>query len=135
MTLIWIMAFAGGTVSTKLRYFNVPVMMKYQFMNHIYTKAGIQLGLMNKAFDEFSNSYESEEDLKYERKTKDLYHPLDGGLAFGVGYRLIGGNGMKLGAQYYLGLIDIVVDDTSPAQMNRAFYFNVGIPIGKAKAE
>ena len=126
--------FSGGSVTTKLRYFNVPVMMKYQFKNNLYAKAGIQLGLMNKAFDEFSKSFE-EDEASYKIKTKNLYHPLDAGLAFGIGYRLMGGNGMNIGLQYYWGLVDIVIDDNSPSQMNRAFYVNVGIPIGKAAAQ
>jgi hypothetical protein len=32
-------------------------------------------------------------------------------------------------------MVDILVDDQTAAQMNRAFYLNLGIPIGKAKAE
>jgi hypothetical protein len=128
-------AFEGGSVKTKLRYFNVPVMMKYQFKNHFYVKSGIQLGLLNKAFDEFSNSVAADDDLTYELKRKDQYHPLDAGLVFGLGYRLMGGNGMNIGVQYYLGLIDVLVDDNTPSQMNRAWYFNVGIPIGKAAAQ
>jgi hypothetical protein len=128
-------AFEGGQVSTQLGYFNVPVMMKYLFPSRLYAKAGIQLGLMNKAVDEFTNDVESDEDLSYKRKTRDLYHPLDAGLVFGVGYRLIGGNGMNVGLQYYYGMVDILVDDQTAAQMNRAFYLNLGIPIGKAKAE
>src|SRR5687768_9895038 len=77
-------AFAGGTVKRKLRYFNVPVLMKYQFKNHLYVKAGIQLGLRSKCFDEFTNKVIDKEDLKYTIKTKELYHPLDAGLAFGT---------------------------------------------------
>jgi hypothetical protein len=45
----------------------------------------------------------------------------------------MGGNGMNLGIQYYYGLIDFVVSDTSPNQFNRVFYATVGIPIGKGK--
>ena len=126
-------AFAGGTVKRKIRYFNVPVMMKYQFKNHLYAKAGIQLGLRAKAFDEFINTVKDKEDLNYTLKTRDNYHPLDAGLAFGLGYRLMKGNGMNLGVQYYLGLIDVVIDDTSPNQYNRSFYLTAGIPIGKGK--
>jgi Outer membrane protein beta-barrel domain len=128
-------AFTGGSVTTNLRYFNVPVTMKYQFKNKFFAKAGIQLGVMNKAFDEFSNTIASNNDLKFERKTKNLYHPLDAGLAFGIGYRLMKGKGMNLGIQYYLGLVDVKMDDSTPDQMNRAWYFNVGIPIGKAAAK
>ena len=56
---------------------------------------------------------------------------LDAGLAIGAGYRLIKGNGMNIGLQYYLGLVDIRVDDSTPDQFNRVLYLTAGIPIGK----
>jgi outer membrane protein with beta-barrel domain len=124
-------AFIGGKITRKINYFNVPIMMKYSFKNHIYTKAGIQLGLRYKAVDEFKNSISDEDDLEYKLDIKDQFHPLDAGLAFGAGYRLMKGNGMNIGVQYYLGLIDIRVDDSSPNQFNRVFYLTAGIPIGK----
>ena len=124
-------AFTGGKVTRKINYFNVPIMMKYSFKNHIYLKGGIQLGLRYKAFDEFKNSVNEEDDLEYKLEIKDQFHPLDAGLAFGAGYRLMKGNGMNIGVQYYLGLIDIRVDDTSPNQFNRVLYLTAGIPIGK----
>ena len=123
--------FAGGSVTRKLRYFNVPVMMKYKFKNNLYVKGGIQLGLRAKAFDEFTNTIQDDEDLKYKLKIKDQFHPLDAGLAIGAGYRLIKGNGMNIGLQYYFGLVDIKVDDSSPDQFNRVLYLTAGIPIGK----
>jgi hypothetical protein len=123
--------FASGSVTRKLRYFNVPITMKYKFKNNLYVKAGVQLGLRSKCFDEFTNTIKDDEDLKYKLKIKDQFHPLDAGLAFGLGYRLMGGNGMNIGLQYYLGLIDVVVDDASPKQYNRSLYLTVGIPIGK----
>ncbi len=128
-------SFEGGSVSTKLRYFNVPIMMKYQFKNHLYIKGGIQLGLMNKAFDEFTNSVKDDKDLEYSLKTKDQYHPLDAGIAIGLGYRLMRGNGMNIGIQYYYGVVDILIDDSGPSQVNRALYINAGIPIGAGAAK
>jgi len=125
-------AFAGGSVSRKLRYFNVPIMMKHIFDNHIYVKGGAQLGLRSKAFDEFSNQVIDKEDLKYKLNIKNTIHPLDAGLAFGLGYRLMGGNGMNIGLQYYLGFVDIVIDNASPRQYNRSLYITAGIPIGKS---
>jgi len=125
-------AFAGGSVARKLRYFNVPIMMKHSFSNHIYVKGGAQLGLRSKTFDEFSNQVIDKEDLKYKLNIRNEIHPLDAGLAFGLGYRLMGGNGMNIGLQYYLGLIDIVIDDASPRQYNRSLYITAGIPIGKS---
>jgi hypothetical protein len=110
-------------------------MIKYRFENHIFLKGGIQLGLRYSAFDKFSNSIQDEEDLNYKLKIKDQFHPLDAGLAGGVGYRFMKGNGMNLGVNYYLGLIDVVIDDTSPNQYNRTVYVNIGIPIGVKKAK
>ena len=106
-------------------------MMKYSFKNHIYLKGGIQLGLRYKAFDEFKNSVNEEDDLKYNLDIKDQFHPIDAGLAIGAGYRLMKGNGMNIGVQYYIGLLDIRVDDSSPNQFNRVLYLTAGIPIGK----
>jgi len=127
-------SFVGGSVDRKIRYFNVPVLMKYQFKNNFFAKAGIQLGLRAKGFDEFTNKVKDNDDLQYKLKTKDEYHPLDAGLAFGIGYRLMKGNGMNIGMQYYLGLVDVVIDDASPNQYNRSLYLTAGIPIGKKKA-
>lgn len=124
-------AFTGGKITRKINYFNVPIMMKYSFKNHIYLKGGIQLGLRYKAFDEFKNSVNEEDDLKYNLDIKDQFHPIDAGLAIGAGYRLMKGNGMNIGVQYYIGLLDIRVDDSSPNQFNRVLYLTAGIPIGK----
>jgi len=126
-------AFTGGKISRKINYFNVPIMMKYSFKNNIYVKGGVQLGLRYKAFDEFKKSVIDDDDLKYKLEIKKEFHPLDAGLAFGLGYRLMKGNGMNIGVQYYYGLVDITVDDSSPAQTNRVFYVTAGIPIGKGK--
>ena len=124
-------AFLGGEVKRKISYFNVPVMMKYNFRNNIFVKAGIQLGLKYKAYDEFINHVNEDDDLNFKLKIKDQFHPLDAGFAIGAGYRFMKGNGMNIGFNYYLGLIDVVVDDSSPNQFNRVFYLTLGIPIGK----
>ncbi len=128
-------SFKGGKIARKINYFSVPLMIKYQFENHIFLKGGIQLGLRYSAFDKFTNSINDEEDLNYKLKIKDQFHPLDAGLALGGGYRFMRGNGMNLGIQYYYGLVDVVVNDASPNQFNRAFYLNIGIPIGVKKAK
>ena len=126
--------FATGSITRKLNYFNVPVMMKYKFNPHIYAQAGIQLGLKYKGTDTFLNSVEEDEDLAYKVDIKEQYHPLDAGLCAGIGYRLLGGNGMNIGIQYYYGLIDVRISDASPNEFNRTLYINAGIPIGKGKA-
>ena len=97
----------------------------------MYLKGGIQLGLRYKAFDEFKKSIIDKEDLNYKVDIKDEFHPIDAGLAIGAGYRLMKGNGMNFGVNYYYGLIDIMIDDSSPNQFNRVLYLTAGIPIGK----
>ena len=124
-------AFAGGSVDRRLNYFNVPILMKRQFKNHFYVEGGPMVGLMNKSVDVFTRNVVDSDDLNYTLKIRDRYHPLDAGMMAGIGYRLLGGNGMNLGIRYYYGLVDITVDDSTPNQYNRSFYFTVGIPIGK----
>lgn len=124
-------AFVGGKVDRRLGYFNVPVLMKYRFKNNFYAEAGMMFGLMNKSIDEFTNKVIDKEDLTYKLKIRDRYHPLDAGFMVGLGYRLLGGNGMNLGIRYYIGIVDITIDDSTPNQYNRSLYLAVGIPIGK----
>lgn len=68
-------------------------------------------------------------------KRKNDFALLDAGLAAGIGYRIMKGYGMNINLNYYYGLIDVEADDDRPNLYNRAVYVNVGIPIGKGKAE
>ncbi len=126
-------AFTGGSVTRKLEYFNVPVMIKYMFKNNFFVKGGTQLGLRYNAFDDFTNKVIDKDDLNYRLKIKDQFRPLDAGLIAGLGYRLMGGNGMNIEMRYYYGLVDVVTAQASPPQYNRSLYLTVGIPIGKSK--
>ncbi len=126
-------AFNDGSVTTKLQYFNVPIMLKYKITRQFFVEGGPMLGLMHKASDEFTNSVQETDDLTFKQSTKEIYHPIDAGMMVGAGWRLLGGNGINLGIRYYYGLVDIVIDDSTPDQFNRALYFTVGIPIGAGK--
>jgi hypothetical protein len=129
-------AFKEGSVNARLSYFHVPIMMKYMTRSHLFVKGGVQLGLRHKAIDQFVSTMANDNgELTLERDRKDDYHPLDAGLAAGIGYRLMKGYGMNLGINYYYGLVDVLVDDNSPGVHNRAWYINIGIPIGKGAAE
>jgi hypothetical protein len=126
-------SFKGGSVTTTLNYFDVPVMLKYKFENDFYLEGGAMFGLMYGATDEFVNSVKEDDDLRYDRSVRDAYHPLDAGIIVGAGYRLFGKDGINIGVRYYYGLVDIYIDDTTPGQFNRSLYLTVGIPIGAAK--
>ena len=127
-------SFSGGSITRKINYFNVPVSMKYKISEKFYAHAGYQLGLRYKGTDQFVNTINDEEDLAFKVDVKKQYHPLDAGLLAGFGYRVVKGNGMNIGIQYYYGLVDVRISDGSPDEFNRSLYVNVGIPIGKGKA-
>ncbi|MHA3789538.1 porin family protein [Flavobacterium hauense] len=124
--------YQGGHVNREIRYFNVPILLKYQFKNHIFVKAGPEVALLANAFDEFIKEID-DDDLRYKNNIRDKIHVIDAGLCFGTGYRLMGGNGMNIGLTYYLGLVPVMKGD-GPRIYNRSFYVTVGIPIGKGKA-
>jgi hypothetical protein len=126
--------FSGGSVTRRLNYFNVPIMLKYRPKGQFFLEGGVQLGLLYKAADTFFQQVPDAGDLSYKLDIRDQYYRLDAGLIVGVGYRLLGGNGMNVGLRYYYGLADVVKDDTIPGQFNRAVYLTVGIPIGAGKA-
>jgi hypothetical protein len=125
--------FAGGSVDREIRYFNVPVLIKYQFENHLYVKAGPMAGLLAKAFDKFTREIDGE-DVVYKNNIRDKIHVVDAGLLLGVGYHINKANGMNIGLQYYYGLVPLLKGDSSPTQYNRSLYVTVAVPIGKGKA-
>ncbi|HEY3403769.1 MAG TPA: porin family protein [Ohtaekwangia sp.] len=127
-------SFEGGSVDRKLNYFNVPIMIKYRFKNHLFVETGPMLGLLYQATDEFTNTVKGDE-LTYRKNIRDNFHPLDAGWMAGVGYRLMKGNGMNLGIRYYAGFVDVAIDDSGSSVKNQSLYFTVGIPIGVGKAK
>lgn len=127
-------AFSGGEVDRRLNYFNVPIMMKYKISKNIFAEAGPMLGLRTKCYDNFNKQIVDKEDLTYRLENSGNYKRIDAGMMAGIGYRLLGGNGMNLGIRYYMGLMNISTDDLSPKLYNRSIYFVVGIPIGAGKA-
>lgn len=122
--------FIGGSVTTKLSYFNVPIMLKYRHPTRFFVEGGVMAGLLYNAYDNFIKTGENEEVLSYERQVKREYHPLDLGLMAGAGYKFFGNDGMILALRYYYGLIDVFIDDSGESKMNRSLYLSLGIPIG-----
>lgn len=124
--------FKDGSVTRRLSYFYMPVLLKYQFTNQIYLEGGFQAGLRTKATDTFKKSVTNEDDLTYELDVKNQFTRLDAGITGGIGYRLMGGNGMNLGIRAYLGMVDISKTASPSVIKNYGWYLNVGVPIGKA---
>ena len=124
--------FEGGSVNREIRYFNVLILIKYQFKNRIYLKTGPQFGLLASAFDEFTNEI-NKNDVTYKKKIRDEIRVIDAGIALGTGYHMNVGNGLNITIQYYYGLVPVMKGD-GPNVYNRSLYLTAGIPIGKGKA-
>lgn len=130
--------FANGSVDRQLRYFNVPVLVRYRFKNKLFIELGPMLGLMYKANDVFTTKIENEKDLSFDNKVIDLFKRFDVGGMAGIGYSIDALNGMNFGLRYYYGLMDIVKNNPGEPQRNSSFYLFASIPIGageKAKAK
>lgn len=127
--------FLDGQVERKLRYFYVPVHLKYRFANkkQFYVMAGGQVGLRAKATDTFYNSYIDKNDVSFTKDIGDYIKRFDVGLSGGFGYKFKG-SGMNLGLTYYHGLMNIMETTDLPqynyTSKNSSLYLYVDIPIG-----
>lgn len=130
--------FASGSVERQLRYFNVPILVRYNFKNNFYIEAGPMLGLLSKAKDIFYADVEDKQDLSYVNEVRDQYKRIDAGVEAGIGYMFLKGTGFNLGFRYYAGLTEILKDNSGDPNKNSAFYLYASLPVGageKAKAK
>ena len=132
--------FLGGTMDRKLSYFNVPILVRYQFKNRMFIEAGPNLGLLYKSYDIFYADVKDKEDLVYELDVRDDYNRIDAGVMAGVGFSVIKGTGYNFGMRYYYGLTELLKDNSGDPQRNSTFYLYLSLPVGagekaKAKAE
>ena len=121
-----------GRYDQILNYFLVPIMPKYRFKNHFYVGAGVQTGLMTKAFIEF-NSKKSAPQVRVRENNRDHFHRVDLGALAGVGYILRQGKGMTIGAKYYYGFFNVYKN--LPSSNNSSIFAHVNIPIGAGPKE
>ena len=124
-------AMAGGTVNRYIKYFMVPLTIKYRFKNNIFVLAGGQVSLRHKATDEFTNTIYNKDDLVFKNKTSDNYRRLDAGLTAAAGYKFRYGAMMNIGVRYYYGLVDVFKTGTGLGYAtNSALFVFAEIPIG-----
>jgi len=120
----------AGDYSQKMKYFLVPLMVKYKFKNRIYLAAGSQFGLMHKSWVEF-NAKVDDIDVVNKEYNKDLINKIDAGIMLGAGYTFMNSPGMSLGLKYYEGLANVYKGVSGTR--NRSFFINLTIPIGAGK--
>jgi hypothetical protein len=88
------------TVTDKVNYINLPVMMQYRIVPEFYLEAGAQLGLLVASKTELG---------KTTLDVKDQTSSADFGLGFGVGYQFP--IGLGIGARYMFGLTNVYKDN------------------------
>ncbi len=124
---------SAGIYSQGLGYFNVPLMLKYKFKNHVFIEAGPQVALLINANLNYTYEYDNVI-LNTSVGNRDSFNRIDAGLVGGFGYKLAKGTGINIGAKYYYGLVDISKSGTLKNR-NRVFYLKVDIPIGREKVK
>jgi hypothetical protein len=130
--------FANGTVDRKLRYFNVPLEIRYLYKKSWFIEGGFNLGVLNTAKDVFYADVNDKQDLSFTNNVYKQYKVFDAGIICGIGYHLMKGTGVNFGIRYYAGLMDILKDNPGDPQRNSALYLFASIPIGageKAQAK
>lgn len=120
-----------GDYSQVLNYFIVPVLAKYKLKNHLYFEAGPQFGLVHKAWVEYNSDVDGT-DARIREYNRDKLNRLDAGLTAGLGYHLMKGKGITIGAKYYNGFVNVYKGKAGST--NNSLFLKVNIPIGAAKA-
>ena len=123
-----------GSVTRKIGYFYVPVMIHRRFNQRFFLEGGVQLGLRNKAQDIFKADVLGNP-LEYTIDIGDQYKRLDAGLIIGGAYKLKRKpKSMAIGLNYYYGLMNVLKEGDQELR-NSSIYLYVKIPIRAGKQE
>ncbi len=117
----------SGTYAQEMKYFLVPVLLKYNLENRIYIEAGPQFGLMYDAWVEYTSNID-DKDATVKEYNKDNINRFDAGVMVGFGYKLNKNHGMTFGVKYYYGLLDVYKDRSGTK--NSSLFLKVTVPIG-----
>ena len=121
-----------GNYSQVINYFVLPVLIKYNFKNHIYVELGPQGGLMYNAWTEFIHKSDNS-DVRIRSFNKEKINRIDAGMTIGAGYKLMKGKGFTIGAKYYQGFTNVYKGKSG--SVNSGFFLKINIPIGVGDKE
>jgi hypothetical protein len=119
-----------GNYGQKMNVFMVPVLLRYNFKNHMFFALGPQFSLMYKSWIEFESDLDRNEVLIKEYNKEDL-NKIDIGAMVAFGYRMLKGTGWTISAKYYYGFINAYKD--IPKTKNSSIFVELDIPIGAGK--
>jgi opacity protein-like surface antigen len=115
---------ANATVSIKVNYLNIPLMLKYGVTDKLFLEFGPQLGFLLSGKSKFEVTYGGET-VSEEQDIKDSSKSFDFGLNFGASFDVA--ENIMIGARYNLGLSNINDDDRDDDKIqNAVFSLSVG---------
>ena len=118
------------TRQTNLKYFEIPILLKYALGNgRWHLGVGPQIGFLTSAQDVYDGVISNEITINADRK--DMLKSTDAGVTFVLEYKT-GSNPFAMGvtARYYLGLTDIIKDNTGDKLYNRIFTLGITMAMG-----
>lgn len=118
----------GTEIDRNITYLTVAPLIRYKFSPSFGIAAGPHLGARVTARDTYQKGMDQGE-LSYRYNSKDYTHLADAGATFDIQYVLMKGKGLRLNAQFNLGLVNIY-KNTNMHAYNRQVLLTVGIPIG-----
>ena len=115
---------------TNLKYFEIPILLKYTLGNgRWHLGVGPQIGFLTSAQDVYEGVITHEITIKADRK--DLLNSTDAGVTFVLEYKTAPSPfAMGVTGRYYLGLTDILKDNTGDALYNRVFTLGITLAMG-----
>lgn len=119
----------------KLNYGTLVLLPRYKLTNQLYFEAGIHGSLLMTANDLFKIEPDEKAELSFKKQIRQEIARMDAGFDVGLGYKFKQGEGVNLSLRYSHGFINTIKDDNLPAEYNRGFHIQVGIPIGVGKAD
>lgn len=125
----------GSDLERNLGYVQTPILIKYKFVPGWSVEAGIQPALrVFKSQDIFTDVVFEKEDLEFRRNISKQYTLFDFGLSGGFTWRPRKDRGTSIVFRYTHGVVNLLKDDSQPAERNRQFLVGATIPIGVKKA-
>ena len=120
-----------GDYSQQIKYFLLPVMVKYKFENSIYVEMGVQGGLRRKdTYVQFDSDINDQE-IKIQTSNYEEVNPVDVGGIVGLGYTFFKGSGLTFAVKYYYGFTNTYKGVNGKS--NRSIFVQFNVPVGAGK--
>ncbi len=119
----------------EMNYGTLIFLPRYKLTNQLYFEAGIHGSLLLSADSYVTVNPESTSELQYKDCIRADLTKMDVGFDVGFGYKFGHGKGVNLSLRFSHGFVNTLKDVSQPAEYNRGFHVQVGIPVGVGKED